>query len=218
MIEEDYESDDESVNSDDTDDDEAIENESDFPIDAIIKEETFRSALISWALQHRITRSALQEISALINDLVEKPLLPRDPRTLLETPTSIEISRLGVDQMYWHNGLELCLRKLFKNISASLDISLNINMDGLPIFKSSKGEFWPILANIAEIPDIKPIIIGVYYGKAKASNLNAYLTPFVDELAPILKNGILINGHKISLKIRCFICDSPARAFIKGKY
>lgn len=31
-----------------------------------------------------------------------------------------------------------------------------------------------------------------------------------------MDNGIEINGHRLNVKIRCFICDAPARNFIKG--
>lgn len=37
--------------------------------------------------------------------------------------------------------------------------------DGLPIYKSLKKEFWPITFNITE-----PMVIGIYYGYAKAIN------------------------------------------------
>lgn len=128
----------------------------------------------------------------------------------------MKIESMGSDQYYWHNGLKFCLEKIFSEISYSISISLNLNMDGLPIFKSSKSEFWPILCNIAEMPAIKPMVIGVYYGKAKASNLSGYLTPLVEELKSVCADGIDLNGHHVNVAIRCFICDSPARAFIKG--
>lgn len=99
-----------------------------------------------------------------------------------------------------------------------MKISLNIHLDGLPLFKSSKDELWPILFfNIQEYPRIKPMVIGVYHGKSKASSLEAFFTPLVDELDIIMKNGIIVNNYYLTGGIRCFICASPARAFIKGK-
>lgn len=123
---------------------------------------------------------------------------------------------------YWHHGLELCLKKCLSNRAAPDTISLNINIDGLPIYKSSKCELWPILCNIYEIPEIKPIVIGIYCGYGKPSDIVAYFQPFVDEMKNILSGNITIHDsnqeeRKIQVKIRCFICDSPARAFIKGK-
>lgn len=91
-------------------------------------------------------------------------------------------------------------------------------MDGLPIYKSSREEFWPILFNIFEMPNVAPMVAGIYSGKSKPLNLDGFLMPMVNELKPILQEGIIINDHKITVKIRCFIADSPARAFIKGTH
>lgn len=101
-------------------------------------------------------------------------------------------------------------------------ISLNINIDGLPAFKSSKLQLWPILCNVYEIPELRPIVVGIYSGHNKPSDLDGYLRMFVDEMKKLLKDGILIviNGKEkiVGVKIRAFICDSPARAMIKGKF
>lgn len=63
---------------------------------------------------------------------------------------------------------------------------------------------------------IAPLIISIWLGDSKPSNLNEYLREFVTELNKIVQNGVTINGHVIKILIRAFICDSPARSFIKG--
>lgn len=63
---------------------------------------------------------------------------------------------------------------------------------------------------------IKPIVIAIWCGRGKPDNVNSYLNQFVVELNELLKNGLEINGYKIRVVIRSFICDAPARAFIKG--
>lgn len=67
-----------------------------------------------------------------------------------------------------------------------------------------------------EKPDIKPMIVSVWCGESKPTILNEYLGPFTKELTDVLQNGIRINEYKITIFCLCFICDSPARAFIKG--
>lgn len=118
--------------------------------------------------------------------------------------------------LYWHNGLQRVLVNFFQNLEESKEILINVNMDGLPISKSGKDEFWPILVNIYEMEHVSPFVVGIYYGKKKPESVNEYLQEFVSELKDILKEGILINCNTLSVRIRCFICDSPARAFIKG--
>lgn len=58
--------------------------------------------------------------------------------------------------------------------------------------------------------------ISIWCGDSKPDNVNEFLLPFVNELNKILREGIRIQNHQIHVMIRCFACDSPARAFIKG--
>lgn len=43
-----------------------------------------------------------------------------------------------------------------------------------------------------------------------------FLGPFIEDLKAILKNGIVFNGQQIVAEVCSFICDAPARAFIKN--
>lgn len=73
--------------------------------------------------------------------------LPNDYRSLLSTPRYINITEVGGGHM-WYNGIATNLRNIFKKLNEDITIHLNFNMDGLPLFKSSKNCFWPILASI----------------------------------------------------------------------
>lgn len=50
-----------------------------------------------------------------------------------------------------------------------------MNIDGVPIHKSSKQQFWPILCSIFEMPHLSPIICGIYLGSAKPKDLHEFL-------------------------------------------
>ncbi|XP_055605845.1 uncharacterized protein LOC129754015 [Uranotaenia lowii] len=134
----------------------------------------------------------------------------------MKTPRNTTFISMADNGQYWHHGFEFCLRNLFDKLDRSISISININVDGLPIFKSSLKNFWPILCSVQEFPEMPPFAVGIYYGTAKPKDASEFLTPFIDELLPILEAGMTVNGYLITVKIRCFICDSPARAFIKG--
>ncbi|XP_062534120.1 uncharacterized protein LOC134203263 [Armigeres subalbatus] len=167
-----------------------------------------------WALSFNIRHIAVKELLKIQNRRLSNTL-PQDPRTLLKTTQTISLIPVG-DGHYWHHGFKSCIEKVFSEIKEPVNISIKINMDGLPVYKSSKDEFWPILFNIDEFPYIKPMVIGIYSGKHKPTDLTAFLDPFVNEMIDVCKNGIMINGFIITVSIRCFVCDSPARAFIKG--
>lgn len=68
------------------------------------------------------------------------------------------------------------------------------------------------------MPHIDPMIIAIWCGDGKPTVLNDFLGPFVNELNEILRNKVYINNYQISVVIRCFICDTPARSFIKGVF
>lgn len=138
---------------------------------------------------------------------------------LIGTPqgTSSAIQHLAGGQ-YWHFGLEEGLRSCFANIQQSTTIHINVNIDGIPIFENGTAQFWPILFNVHDQPHIRPLIIGLFYGHHKPTKVEEFLDAFVNEAVQVLQSGLSINGHHLKVKFRAFICDSPARSFIKGIY
>lgn len=66
-------------------------------------------------------------------------------------------------------------------------------IDGLPLFKSSKIQMWPILVRIVTIENISFIAVGIFIGKKKPDNICAYISDFME-------NGIEIKSKIIKLK------------------
>lgn len=124
----------------------------------------FLDELRYWALTNNINHTQLGSFLKLWKKSVPLPSLPIDPRTILRTPRHVEIQH-----NYWHYGLRNALNVLqyvrVENLPKK--ISLRINMDGLPISKSSSSEVWPILVDIAEIKYIRPCVVGIYCGSGK---------------------------------------------------
>lgn len=50
--------------------------------------------------------------------------------------------------IYRYNGIRKNLQMIFGNANSNMQINLCFNMDGLPLFNSSKYQFWPILASV----------------------------------------------------------------------
>lgn len=186
--------------------------------DEFSKNILFRQRIKEWAIEKNISQVALNDLSTIINSRFPE-ILPRDARTILRTVKEIRIETIEQGE-YWHNSLTDSLKKsLEKWIDVPTKVTLNFNFDGLPIFKSSNKEFWPILCSIHEKPDIQPFVIGIYFGVGKPKQIDQYLDHFVKEMEHLIQDGIYIEQvkRKISIEIRCIICDSPARAYIKGK-
>lgn len=178
----------------------------------------FRKDLKMWAINNHHVKHhiALKDLFQIINTNIPN-LLPRDPRTFLQTSKiKMWFKKVGTGE-YWHQELRYCIQSAFADLNSDKTVSININIDGLPIYKSSKLEFWPIIFNVHEQPNLEPMIIGIYHGKGKPENLTEFFSPFIEEMNNVIENGITINNYKLTIKIRCFICDSPARAYLKGE-
>lgn len=191
--------------------------------------------LRKWAIDHNITRNALSE---LLKILITFGLtwLPNDARTLLETPQKTKVVKVANGEM-WYNGIEKNIRQIFEYLDRDLELALNFNFDGIPLFKSARKEFWPILANfhskllkfkesiiqkylnlnfLTDFPTINPFVVSIWFGVGKPNPINDFLFSFINELKQILANGIVLNGFIIRIRVRCFICDTPARSLLKG--
>lgn len=117
---------------DEIDDDKNENNLFDFVEDE--NDGVLQQKLNVWCIENRITHMAVKGLLTILNDHRNEriPKFPKDPRTFLETPRTTEITHLN-DGDYWHQGLIVCLQNYFENLQESMDISLIINIDGLPL-------------------------------------------------------------------------------------
>lgn len=97
-------------------------------------------------------------------------------------------------------------------------IYLQINIDGMPLFKSSAKVFWPILCRVHFNPMIyKPYPVAIYAGNSKPKLLSKFLQQFIFEINKLQAEGLVICEKNFQIKIHSFICDTPARSFHKGR-
>lgn len=89
--------------------------------------------------------------------------------------------------------------------------SLQINIDGLPLFKSKNDQFWPILGKVQNVCDETPFIISMFSRHSKPSNLNDYLQKFIGVFNALTDNGFDLNVKHFNVKLDSIICDAPAR-------
>lgn len=149
--------------------------------------------LRQWSVKHNISRSSLTDLLHIL--VPYHPSLPLDSRTLMDTPISTSnVIKLDTDELYYF-GLEYALvhclthnknKHILKN-GEKLKISFNI--DGIPLFKSSKLQLWPILGVIKNFSSVPPFAISVFCGKAKPKPLDRFLNDFIVELNQLLTHG-----------------------------
>ena len=110
---------------------------------------------------------------------------------------------------------------MLKIISQNLDhfkrnenIILSINIDGVPLFKSSCIQLWPILCSGRQF---EPFVFAVSCGDAKPNSVQEYLSDYVSELVNLQQNGINFNDEigLLRVTVHAFLCDASPRPFVK---
>ena len=179
-----------------------------------------KEGLSSWSTEFGITHRALDGILKLLKDQVpDLRGLPTSSRTLLKTPKHVELTTVsGMD--YFHFGLksqligtlELYPRSTLEQLN-TLDLIFNI--DGLPLFRSSRTTVWPVLCVIQNIKPSKVFPVTITSGTTKPANLD-FLQDTINELKELIQYGLSFGNRTFLVNVKCIVCDAPARAFAKG--
>ncbi|KMQ86929.1 transposase domain-containing protein [Lasius niger] len=159
----------------------------------------------------------LTQLKMLLTELKpDHPDLPLDPRCIVLTPVYVNIKALN-NGSYIHVGIKQGLvKRMVNGIKPNcLQLDIEINIDGLPISKSSSVDVWPILGRCIGLYDQRPFVIGLFCGSGKPEPLDLYLKDFIDELKVLQNDGINYNHQIFRVFIKCLICDAPARAYLK---
>ena len=177
--------------------------------------------LAKWAIDYKVTHTAICSLLGVLRKWFND--LPKDPRTFLHTNTTV-ISREVAGGVYCHMGIANGISdKISETAGGPGTVALQVNVDGLPLYKSSSAQLWPILGMVENYRDFElshdcgsPFVIGVFHGHSKPLELNKYLRDFVDEAKKLEAEGVILKGKKYEFRISAFVCDMPARAFIKS--
>lgn len=132
----------------------------------------FTAELAALALKHNMTHVCLKDVSSLLRKWGFD--IPKDARTILGTQRR---APLQYDGTFVHFGLEKGIRQVLISCNVPSRIDLHASIDGLPLFKSSGVNFWPISCRIINIEHSAPFVVSVYCGKGKPPCLETYLKP-----------------------------------------
>ena len=109
------------------------------------------------------------------------------------------------------DNLKFCIDEGFLT---SGKINLKFNFDGLPLFRSSFMNVWPILMIIENCAFRFPLPVAVYCGLGKP-DVDHYLKEFTEEMTRLKQYNFFYNGVSLIIERLLFICDVPARAMIQ---
>ena len=179
------------------------------------KELISQNFLKTWALNYNVTHSALSALLCWFQTNPTITNLPKDARTLLNTPKKNNIEKMGKGEFYYFGILNSLLARISKPELENIDtLFLDFNIDGIPLHKSTQTSFWPILCLVRNLKTM-PFPVAIYCGAGKPP-LEEFFKDFVLELKLYLDCGIFLFGKQIRVSCRSFCCDTPARAYVKG--
>lgn len=173
--------------------------------------------LVGWVNEFCVKHNAVDSLLKILRKHGHAEL-PCVARTLMKTVRDVQISTRS-SMEYYHIGLKTELMKKFQEYPDKIrteadNIDISLNIDGIPLFKSTKKSLWPILCAIHLEPQ-KVFPVTLCLGESKPSNLD-FLKDTIQELDNILEHGMECDGKLICVKLRAVICDAPAKAMVKA--
>ncbi|XP_065671445.1 uncharacterized protein LOC136089405 [Hydra vulgaris] len=180
----------------------AVENSLYSSIDTLTSTKDF---LYEWSLEYCIKDDALNALLFHLNKFT--PSIPKCRQTLQKSLQKVNVLYVsGGDYIYL--GVESAIDYYISTVGNKEKLDLVVSIDGAPMYNSKNPSIWPILITINRK---RPHAVAIWHGQGKPNNLDEYFKDFILEM-----KKLQINGYKqLQVTIKAFVCDAPARAFVK---
>ncbi|KAM7304274.1 uncharacterized protein ISCGN_014174 [Ixodes scapularis] len=103
------------------------------------------------------------------------------------------------------------------------DLTVSMNADGSPIFKSANYAIWPVQLTLNELPPClrwRSVVLPLLWYGAKHPNMTLLLQAFAAQMKTLAQEGITwsAGGSTLNSKVYCVSCvaDAPARAAMQN--
>ena len=177
----------------------------------------FKTTLAKWMTKNNITQNASDDLLKLLRESGH-PNLPKTARSLLRTPRDTQTEdKSGMEYKYLGliPALKGVLQGQMANNTEISELKLSLNIDGLPIFKSTNNSLWPILCQVMNLQPPVVFPIALTYGKSKPTDLT-FLDDTIADLQNIIQNGLLVDEKAYKVSLECIVCDAPGKAMVKN--
>lgn len=175
--------------------------------------------LSNWARKEKnLSNDSLTRLLGILRqDFQLLPSTGKALRRIQKRPTIIHWESFG-DYAHFDDWMDSCVNVTNQCLpSGKKQITLSINIDGIPIYVNSKMySAYPILVKILECPK-KIICAGIYCTSTPDKKLphpNVFLKKFIEDLKA-LENGIDSVHGRVPVVLGPFICDAPMRSYLK---
>ena len=190
---------------------------SDSDLDGSLSCNLLANDLSQWVNAHSIDHNAADSLLRVLRKHGHS-YLPMTARTLMGTAKTVETEiKSGMQYIYFEIEKQLRFHirlyphEILKDLTT---FSISLNIDGLPLFKSTSASLWPVICSINTQP-IKLFPLALTLGNTKPTDLE-FLRDTIRDLNILLINGLRFEDRVINVKLKCIICDAPARAFVKA--
>ena len=177
--------------------------------------------LQEWAIETRLHHDQLDKLLKILRARL-LTTLPKSSKTFLGTSGAkyeiieIEDENSTMGEFVYFGiaaGFKDCINvDIHENNLLELEFACN----GLRLVDFDYQELWPFVCKVHFDPDIyKPFVVAVYFGPRKPKSTEECMRKFIEEINFLQENGFYISDRHFDVKIKCFICDTLARAFLK---
>ena len=127
-----------------------------------------------WATSYNVSHNAIDSLLKILKENGHA-CLPATARTLLHSQTTVQTQIISGMEYYCFGVKEQLIRYINMATEAGKEvpneIQLSLNIDGLPVFRSSRKSLWPILGLISNITPSVVFPIVITCGDGKPNNL-----------------------------------------------
>ncbi|CAG5072349.1 Protein of unknown function, partial [Cotesia congregata] len=160
-----------------------------------ILDESLYSRIIKWIINN-IDKLPMTTVYELLEILIKEgyKMFPPKAHVLLGYKHSINsqpvLTKNNTFGQYLYlgivNGLE---KRINPEIFKEECIKIVVFIDGMKIYKSTKGQLWHIVVQLYDKKyESSPFVAGLFYGDAKSSDVDSILNDFVNELKLLINN------------------------------
>ena len=119
---------------------------------------------------------------------------PKDARSLLGSMRTVSTCDM-LPGRYFHFGLTDSVNRSLRFVNIPQGeclLKLQVNIDGLPLSRSSNISFWPILGRVVSPVLSNVFVIGLYVGHKKPNCIQQFLNSFIQDSLKAYIDGISI--------------------------
>jgi hypothetical protein len=184
--------------------------------DDVEDEVGFRQRIADFVQNHYLSVVATAELLQLFRRAGVHGL-PKDRRALLKTPRTISGVQEKCGGSFKYFGLKTGLATFLQShptfVARNNTLTFTVNMDGVPLYKSTSDQFWPLLCQVGRDD---PFLVALYYGMKKPDCISDFLQEFLEEYNELRQQGLHHGEKHYNVKLLCWVCDAPARCLLKN--